>query len=348
MPPSPMPTDGATGADRPGCAASVDGLRFLATQPVLLLSFAIDIVAMVLAMPRALFPEVAAGAVRRRRGGRLAVQRDRASARWSAGLTSGWIGRVRRQGVALVVAVVGWGLAVGAPGWPGSSGWWCCCSRWAARPTWSARSTGSRSCRRTRRTGCAAGCRACSPPWWPAGRAWATCGPAPTADVVGPTVVLGRRRHRGGRAWRSCWPCAFPALLRYTPRTGATRTAAPSPVVGRRWHGMDSAGRHPGTQWTIAADGHEAVLVEVGGGLRDYRRRRRRTSSTATPRTSSAPARAGQVLAPVAEPDPRRAATRSTGSAYQLALTEPARHNAIHGLVNWVALAAGRAGRRTR
>src|SRR2546430_16871328 len=33
-----------------------------------------------------------------------------------AGLTSGWIGRVRRQGVALVSAVVLWGLAVAVAG----------------------------------------------------------------------------------------------------------------------------------------------------------------------------------------------------------------------------------------
>jgi hypothetical protein len=31
-------------------------------------------------------------------------------------LTSGWIGRVRRQGVALTIAVVGWGVAVGFSG----------------------------------------------------------------------------------------------------------------------------------------------------------------------------------------------------------------------------------------
>jgi hypothetical protein len=41
----------------------VDGTRYLRTQPVLLLSFAVDIVAMVLAMPRAVFPEAAVVAV---------------------------------------------------------------------------------------------------------------------------------------------------------------------------------------------------------------------------------------------------------------------------------------------
>ena len=92
-----------------------DGLKFLATQPVLLLSFAVDIVAMVFAMPRALFPEVAA----ERFGGGSAVgwlYSAIAIGSVLAGLTSGWIGRVRRQGVALVAAVVGWGVAVGLAG----------------------------------------------------------------------------------------------------------------------------------------------------------------------------------------------------------------------------------------
>lgn len=89
------------------------GLAYLATSPVLLLSFAIDIAAMVFAMPRALFPEVAA---QRYGGGVGWLYAAIAIGSVLAGLTSGWIGRVRRQGVALVVAVVGWGLAVAAAG----------------------------------------------------------------------------------------------------------------------------------------------------------------------------------------------------------------------------------------
>jgi MFS family permease len=91
------------------------GLKFLVTQPVLLLSFAVDIVAMVFAMPRALFPEVAAD----RFGGGSAVGwlfSAIAIGSVLGGLTSGWIGRIKRQGVALVIAVVGWGLAIGFSG----------------------------------------------------------------------------------------------------------------------------------------------------------------------------------------------------------------------------------------
>jgi MFS family permease len=99
----------------PGLRSVVDGLAFIATRPVLLLSFAVDIVAMVFAMPRALFPEVAD----ERFGGDNAAGWLFAAIAIGAvagGLFSGWIGRVRRQGVALVVAIVAWGLAVAAAG----------------------------------------------------------------------------------------------------------------------------------------------------------------------------------------------------------------------------------------
>uniref|UniRef100_UPI0017CCA5CB MFS transporter n=1 Tax=Sporichthya sp. TaxID=65475 RepID=UPI0017CCA5CB len=49
-----LPPLGQTTA--PGLRSVFDGLAFIATRPVLLLSFAVDIVAMVFAMPRALFP----------------------------------------------------------------------------------------------------------------------------------------------------------------------------------------------------------------------------------------------------------------------------------------------------
>jgi MFS family permease len=91
------------------------GLQYIVTRPVLLLSFGVDIVAMVLAMPRALFPQAAD----ERFGGTGAIGWLYASIAIGsvlAGLTSGWIGRVRRQGVALVGAVVGWGLAVAVSG----------------------------------------------------------------------------------------------------------------------------------------------------------------------------------------------------------------------------------------
>jgi MFS family permease len=116
LPPIP-PEIHSDGAERPsaGLRGIVDGLRFLVTKPVLLLSFAVDIIAMVFAMPRALFPEVA----QNRFGGGAAVGwlfSAIALGSVVGGLTSGWIGRVQRQGVALVAAVVAWGVAVGLAG----------------------------------------------------------------------------------------------------------------------------------------------------------------------------------------------------------------------------------------
>lgn len=113
---SPMPpADVTERAGALGLRSVVDGIRYLATTPVLMLSFAIDIIAMVLAMPRALFPEVAqewfgTGAAI----GWLYAAISIGSV--LGGLTSGWIGRVRRQGMGLVVAVVAWGLAVAVAG----------------------------------------------------------------------------------------------------------------------------------------------------------------------------------------------------------------------------------------
>ncbi|MGN9889694.1 MFS transporter [Micromonospora sp. L31] len=114
LPPEPDP-DGDGSPRRAGLASIVDGLRYLATTPVLMLSFAIDLIAMILAMPRALFPEVA----EERFGGAAAVGWLYGAISLGAmvgGLTSGWIGRLRRQGLVLVVAVAGWGLAVAAAG----------------------------------------------------------------------------------------------------------------------------------------------------------------------------------------------------------------------------------------
>ena len=88
-----------------------------------------------------------------------------------------------------------------------------------------------------------------------------------------------------------------------------------------------------GTQWSIEADGHRATVVEVGGVLRHYS-----VGDTEVLDGFSAeeisPASAGQILAPW----PNRIRDGQYAfqdKSYQLPLTEPARHNAIHGLVNW-------------
>ena len=88
-----------------------------------------------------------------------------------------------------------------------------------------------------------------------------------------------------------------------------------------------------GTQWTIESDGHRAVLAEVGGVLRGYSAGDREIVDGFTAEEIS-PASAGQILAPW--PNRIRDGHYTfEGQPYQLALTEPDRHNAIHGLTNW-------------
>jgi MFS family permease len=91
-----------------------EGLRYLAGSQVILMTFAVDIAAMVLALPRALFPAIAAD--RFGEGSLRWLYSAIAIGSVLAGVSSGWISRVRRQGVALVLAVIAWGLAVAAAG----------------------------------------------------------------------------------------------------------------------------------------------------------------------------------------------------------------------------------------
>ncbi|MEV6625274.1 MFS transporter [Amycolatopsis sp. NPDC051106] len=106
-----LPAAGPVG--RPGLRSVLDGLRFLAGRRVLLMSFLVDIAAMVLAMPTALFPEAADT---RWHGGVGVLYSSIAIGSVLAGVSSGWIGRVRRQGVALAVAVAVWAGAVALAG----------------------------------------------------------------------------------------------------------------------------------------------------------------------------------------------------------------------------------------
>ncbi len=106
-----IPPDGSLA--KPGFRSVIDGLAFIATRPVLIMSFGVDIVAMVLAMPRALFPAVADTRFHGTVGPLYAAIAIGAVV---AGLGGGWIGRVRRQGVALTAAIAGWGACVALSG----------------------------------------------------------------------------------------------------------------------------------------------------------------------------------------------------------------------------------------
>jgi aldose 1-epimerase len=88
-----------------------------------------------------------------------------------------------------------------------------------------------------------------------------------------------------------------------------------------------------GEQITIAAGDQQAVIVEVGGGLRSYAAAGRELVDGYGADQMSSSGR-GQVLIPW----PNRLEDGSyefDGRRHQLPLNEAARHNAIHGLVRW-------------
>jgi MFS family permease len=91
------------------------GFRYVATQKILLVSFLVDVIAMALGMPRAVFPEMAERTFHDPPGGGIALGLLYASIAIGAvagGLFSGWLHRIRRQGVAVTVAICVWGLGV--------------------------------------------------------------------------------------------------------------------------------------------------------------------------------------------------------------------------------------------
>ncbi|MGW3151435.1 MFS transporter [Streptomyces sp. NPDC001177] len=101
-------------ARRAGWREIVAGFRYISLHKVLLLSFLADIVAMVLGMPRALFPQLAAETYASYGEG-LALGVLFAGIPVGAvigGLFSGTFSRARRHGWMVIGSVVGWGVAV--------------------------------------------------------------------------------------------------------------------------------------------------------------------------------------------------------------------------------------------
>ncbi len=100
---------------RRGRAKVLDGINYLRLQPLLLMTFVVDIIAMVFGMPRALFPQMAQETFGGPPGGGLALGMLNAGLAIGAllgGLTGGWIHRIYRQGVAIVAAIIVWGLSM--------------------------------------------------------------------------------------------------------------------------------------------------------------------------------------------------------------------------------------------
>lgn len=114
--------DAAEEDDR-GWAAVRNGMRYLKGKPVLQSTFTVDVVAMVFGMPRVLFPVLADKQFHR--GPEVVGWLFSAVALGAllGALSSGWVGRVRRLGLAILVAVTVWGAAITAFGLSGDHLW---------------------------------------------------------------------------------------------------------------------------------------------------------------------------------------------------------------------------------
>jgi MFS family permease len=108
---SPQPAR-AGASHPPGVRSIAAGLRYLRGQPVIQGAYLIDVNAMVFGMPRAVFPALAAtvfGGGARTLG--LLYAAPGAGALLGA-VSTGWVSRIRRQGRAVIIAVLVWGAAI--------------------------------------------------------------------------------------------------------------------------------------------------------------------------------------------------------------------------------------------
>ncbi len=101
-------------AERHLLAELAEGVRFAWARPALMGTYIVDIVAMAFAFPIALFPAMAAADGRTESVGWLLAAMSIGAL--VIGLFSGWTGRVRRHGRAVVIAAAVWALGIIALG----------------------------------------------------------------------------------------------------------------------------------------------------------------------------------------------------------------------------------------
>ena len=106
-----------------GWRAVKEGFAFLRGRQVLQSTFVIDIIAMVFGMPRALFPVLAVTQFHRGAAVVGLLFAAPAVGAFVGAATSGWVGRIRHQGLAVIWAVVVWGAGIAAFGLVGAHLW---------------------------------------------------------------------------------------------------------------------------------------------------------------------------------------------------------------------------------
>lgn len=100
-----------------GHAAAVrEGLAFAFRKSTILSIFLIDLSAMIFGMPRAVFPALAIDTFHIGAGGLGMLYAAPAVGALVGALTTGWVPRVRRQGLAIIIAVALWGVFIALAG----------------------------------------------------------------------------------------------------------------------------------------------------------------------------------------------------------------------------------------
>jgi MFS family permease len=112
LPPLPAGDDG--GPLRLGSAVRgvAEGFAFLRTQPALLMTFVVDIIAMTFAWPQAVFPQLSLGRFAHSPNSLGWLFAGISLGALVMGLTSGWVARVDRQGAVVLGAIAVWGVAI--------------------------------------------------------------------------------------------------------------------------------------------------------------------------------------------------------------------------------------------
>jgi MFS family permease len=100
------------GAARPGLAAIAEGLRFAWQRRVILATYVIDLNAMIFGMPTSLFPALALDVFHAGPQGLGLLAAAPSVGALLGALLSGWVSSVRRVGLAVIVAVAVWGVAI--------------------------------------------------------------------------------------------------------------------------------------------------------------------------------------------------------------------------------------------
>ena len=108
-----LPQGGGTKA---GLLSVKEGLRYARQERVVQGVFLIDVNAMVFGMPRALFPQLGTELYHGGAGTVGLLYAAPAAGAFIGAVTTGWVGAIRRQGAAVLLAVVAWGAAIAAFG----------------------------------------------------------------------------------------------------------------------------------------------------------------------------------------------------------------------------------------